>query len=43
MAGKKRKEFGKFVEAVKKEMGRGGADNFTYKELEDLAREFLNL
>ncbi|MEM8960818.1 MAG: RHS repeat-associated core domain-containing protein, partial [Acidobacteriota bacterium] len=35
-----RRRFGKFIEEVKKEEGRGGADNFTADELRELADEF---
>lgn len=38
-----RREFGKYIEAVKQSEGRGGADNFAYEELLDLADEFLEL
>ncbi len=38
-----RREFGDFIEQTKQEMGRGPSDNFSYSELEDLAREFLEL
>jgi hypothetical protein len=35
-----RRGFGDFVENVKAGQGRGGADNFTFQELLDLAEEF---
>ena len=38
-----RKEFGKFIEKTKASEGRGGADNFTYEDLDQLGKEFLNL
>lgn len=38
-----RREFGKYIEKVKRLEGRGGADNFTYEELLVLADEFLDL
>ncbi len=36
-----RKEFGKYLEGRKGSMGKGGADNFTFTELLELAQEFL--
>lgn len=38
-----RRAFGKYIEDVKRSEGRGGADNFTYEELLELADEFLEL
>ena len=38
-----RRKFGDFIEETKQNQGRGSSDNFTYKELEDLAKEFLEL
>ena len=38
-----RREFGDFIEETKRQMGRGPSDNFSYSELEDLAREFMEL
>jgi hypothetical protein len=38
-----RHQFGKYIEEVKQMQGRGGADNFSYKELRMLAKEFLGL
>lgn len=38
-----RRDFGDFIEQTKLEMGRGPSDNFSYSELEDLAREFMEL
>ena len=35
-----RRGFGRFVHKLKKEEGRGGADNFTYDELKTLADEY---
>jgi len=35
-----RSGFGKFIESEKRAAGRGGADNFTWEELIDLAAEF---
>jgi len=37
-----RRDFGDFVEEQKKAEGRGGADNFTFEELRNLADEFSN-
>jgi RHS repeat-associated protein len=36
-----RKEFGKYIEAMKEGEGRGGQDNFTREDLRELARIFL--
>ncbi|MBA4137241.1 MAG: hypothetical protein C0518_08000 [Opitutus sp.] len=36
-----RREFSEFVHEAKRMEGRGGADNFTYEELRQLAQEFL--
>ncbi|HEX2958654.1 MAG TPA: hypothetical protein VHO70_17600 [Chitinispirillaceae bacterium] len=36
-------DFGDFIESRKVSMGRGGADNFNYPELIELAKEFLGL
>ena len=33
-------DFGKYIEKMKKNSGRGGRDNFSFEELRDLAREF---
>ncbi len=38
-----RRQFGDYIEAVKRAEGRGGADNFTREELLELANEFLEL
>jgi hypothetical protein len=38
-----RRQFGDYIEAVKRAEGRGGADNFTREELLELAHEFLEL
>lgn len=38
-----RREFGDFIEETKQNMGRGPSDNFSYKELEELAKEFMEL
>ena len=38
-----RREFGDFIEDTKQSMGRKPSDNFTYKELEILAKEFMEL
>ncbi|MGH7963375.1 MAG: hypothetical protein ACRERD_16395 [Candidatus Binatia bacterium] len=38
-----RQAFGDFVEARKEGVGRGGADNLTFRELEELAKEFSEL
>jgi hypothetical protein len=38
---KDRRGFGKYIEKIKAREGRGGADNFTYEELLELGREFL--
>lgn len=35
-----RRSFGKYVENKKAGMGKGGADNFTWKELENMAKQF---
>lgn len=35
-----RRGFGKFIEAEKAATGRGASENYTYEELEQLAREF---
>ena len=35
-----RKKFGKYIEKIKNTTGRGGADNFTWDELKELASEF---
>ena len=40
-AGVDRHAFGKYVEDVKRGMDRGGADNLTFRDLLDLAYEFL--
>jgi hypothetical protein len=38
-----RRQFGDYIESVKRSEGRGGADNFTREELLELADEFLEL
>lgn len=38
-----RDEFGKFIEDYKSANGRGGSDNLTYEELQDLAELFKSL
>ena len=38
-----RRDFGDFIEDTKQSMGRKPSDNFTYKELEMLAKEFMEL
>lgn len=43
MNSSQRREFGKYIEDVKRSEGRGGADNFTDEELLELADEFLEL
>lgn len=43
MTQEQRRAFGSFIEDVKRSEGRGGADNFTYEELLDLADEFLEI
>lgn len=35
-----RKEFGKYIEKLKKNEGRGGADNYSWRELEDIAKKY---
>jgi hypothetical protein len=35
-----RNRFGEYIHGSKDGVGRGGADNFTWPELEDLAREY---
>lgn len=40
---KNRDDFGKFIERTKGKEGRGGADNYTWEELLDLADEFIEL
>jgi hypothetical protein len=35
-----RREFGKFIDRVKGQTGRGASENFSYDELVNLAREF---
>lgn len=35
-----RREFGKFIERVKRGTGRGASENFTFEELLDLAHQF---
>jgi hypothetical protein len=42
LTGTARKDFGTFIEKTKHREGRGGADNFTYEELRQLAEEFRN-
>lgn len=41
MTPEQRRAFGDYVEQEKMMTGRGGADNFTWEELEQLAQEFL--
>lgn len=36
----RRRDFGDFLEKIKREEGRGGRDNFDFDELRDLAKEF---
>lgn len=36
----RRHDFGKYLEEIKRKSGRGGRDNFSFKELLDLAKEF---
>jgi len=38
-----RREFGDFIEDTKQSMGRKPSDNFSYQELEILAKEFMEL
>ena len=38
-----RRAFGDFIESTKKGLGRGGADNFDFSKLKELAREFREL
>jgi hypothetical protein len=38
-----RREFGDFIERAKKAEGRGPSDNYTYKELQELANTFKDL
>jgi len=38
-----RQQFGDYIEKIKRQEGRGGADNFTRNELLDLAEEFLSI
>ena len=38
-----RREFGDFVEETKRDSGRSPSDNYSYKELQDLAQEFKEL
>ena len=38
-----RREFGDFIESTKQSEGRGASDNFSYKELENLAKEFIEM
>ena len=38
-----RREFGNYIEDVKRTEGRGGSDNFTRDQLLNLADEFLDL
>lgn len=42
MVEEQRQQFGDYIEEVKRQEGRGGADNFTRAELLDLANEFLD-
>ena len=42
MSKTQRQTFGDYIEEVKRQEGRGGADNFTRDELLDLADEFLS-
>jgi RHS repeat-associated protein len=41
MKGVEKKEFGNYIEFVKDSIGKKGADNFTYKELLELGKEFM--
>jgi hypothetical protein len=43
MTALQRRQFGDYIESVKRAEGRGGADNFTREELLELADEFLEL
>lgn len=36
----RRHDFGKYIEKIQEKSGRGGRDNFSFKELLDLAEEF---
>jgi RHS repeat-associated protein len=38
-----RRKFGDFIEKMKRSENRGGSDNYTYKELQELAKEFKEL
>ena len=38
-----RRKFGDFIESVKEQQGRRPSDNFSYKELQQLAQEFKEL
>ena len=38
-----RREFGDFIEETKRSEGRGASNNYTYRELQELAREFKEL
>jgi len=42
MNSEERREFGDYIEQIKRSENRGGDVNFTYRELLDLAEEFLN-
>jgi len=42
MTEKQRWSFRKYIEKLKEKVDRGGADNFTYQELRDVAKEFLD-
>ena len=42
MTKKQRWGFRDFIEGFKDSVGRGGADNYTYQELRDKAKEYLN-
>lgn len=42
MSKTQRQTFGDYIEEVKRQEGRGGADNFTRDKLLDLADEFLS-
>ena len=39
--GVERRNFGKYIDSMKDDVGRGGADNFTYQQLREIAEEFL--
>lgn len=41
MSKAERREFGDLIEHLKKEVGKRGDDNFTWKELQEIAKDFL--